>query len=145
MQEKVRDQGDQTNRRRPRPHWRGDDEQGYDDGVDKKKKQRNNNNIKPCGIFTQWAEQYNMGNQVKPKEFPRVDFWTDTNWEPYKEGIQQEIRRQQTTDGKDFADFIETNDRLGLRRRRVDLHGALFPKGTGARQRCGSLQEEDDG
>ena len=55
----------------------------------------------------QWAEQYNMDNPVNLKEFPRVEFWTDTNWEPYKEGIQQEIRRQLTTDGKDFAEVIK--------------------------------------
>ena len=108
MQENVQDQGDETNRRRPRPHWRGEDEQGDDDGVDKKKKQRNNKHNKPCGIFTQWAEQYDMDTPVNLKASPRVEFWTDTNWEPYKEGIQQEIRRQLTTDGKDFADLIET-------------------------------------
>ena len=73
MQEKLQDQGNQTNRTRARPHWRGEDEQGYYDGGDNKR-QRNNNNNKPHGIFTQWAKQYNMDNQVNLKEFPRVEF-----------------------------------------------------------------------
>ena len=45
-----------------------------------------------------------MDNPMNLKEFPRVEFWADTKWEPYKEGIQQEIRRHLTTDGKDPAD-----------------------------------------
>ena len=45
-------------------------------------------------------------------EFARVEFWADTKWEPYKEGVQQEIRRLLTTDGKDLADLIETT--IGL-------------------------------
>ena len=40
-------------------------------------------------MFTQWTEQYNMDNPVNLKESPRVELWTDTKWEPYKEGIQQ--------------------------------------------------------
>ena len=31
-----------------------------------------------------------MDNPVNFKEFPRVEFWTDTKWEPYKAGIQQD-------------------------------------------------------
>ena len=51
----------------------------------------NNNNNKPQGVVTQsWAERYNMEIYVNPKEFPRVEFWADTKWEPYKEGIQQD-------------------------------------------------------
>ena len=45
-----------------------------------------------------------MDNLVTLKEFPRVKFWADTKWEPYKEGIQQEIRRHLTTDGNDLAE-----------------------------------------
>ena len=36
-----------------------------------------------------------------------MEFWVDTKWEPYKEGIQQDIRRHLTTDGKDLAEWIE--------------------------------------
>ena len=36
-----------------------------------------------------------------------MEFWVDTKWEPYKEGIQQDIRRQLTTDGKDLAEWDE--------------------------------------
>ena len=62
------------------------------------------NEHKPRGIFTQsWAERYNMDNPMDLKEFPRVEFWADTKWELYKEGIQQYIRRHLTTDGKDLA------------------------------------------
>ena len=58
---------------------------------------------KPRGIFTQsWAERYNMDRPMNLKEFPRVEFWVDTKWEPYKEGIQQYIRRHLATDGKDL-------------------------------------------
>ena len=46
----------------------------------------------PLGIFKQWAERYNMDNPMNLKEFPRVEFWVDTKWEPYKDGIQQDIR-----------------------------------------------------
>ena len=49
MQEKVQDQGDQTNRRRARPHWQGEDEQGDYDGVDQKKKHRKKKTNKPRG------------------------------------------------------------------------------------------------
>ena len=44
-----------------------------------------------------------MDNPMNLKEFPRVEFWVDTKWELYKEGIQQYIRRRLTTDGKDLA------------------------------------------
>ena len=58
---------------------------------------------KPLGfVFKQWLEQYNMDNPVNLNECPRVEFWTDTKWEPYKEGIQQTIRRHLTTDRADF-------------------------------------------
>ena len=107
MQEKVQDQGNQTNRRRARPHWQGEDEQGYCDGVDQKKKHSNNNNNKPRCIFTQWAEQYNMDNPVNLNECPRVELWTDTKWEPYKEDIQQVIRRHLTEYGQDLREKLE--------------------------------------
>jgi hypothetical protein len=69
-----------------------------------RRSRKNNNNNKPRGIFTQsWAERYNMDNPMNLKEFPRVEFWADTKWELYKEGIQQYIRRHLTTDGKDLA------------------------------------------
>ncbi len=48
-----------------------------------------------------------MDNLVNFKEFTRVEFWADIKWEPYKEGLQQEIRRHLTTDGKDLAEWIE--------------------------------------
>ena len=48
-----------------------------------------------------------MDNPMNLKEFPRVEFWIDTKWEPYKEGIQQDIRRHLTTYGKDLAEWIE--------------------------------------
>ena len=52
-----------------------------------RKKQKIN---KPVGILKQRAERYNMDNIVNLKEFPRVEFWVDTKWEPFKEEIQQE-------------------------------------------------------
>ena len=61
------------------------------------------------GIFKQWAERYNMDNPVNLKDYPRVEFWTDTKWEPYKEDIQQEIRGHLTTDGGDLAECLEFN------------------------------------
>ncbi len=71
-------------------------------------------NNKPRGIFTQsWAERYNMDNPMNLKEFPHVEFWVDTKWEPYKEGIQKYIRRHLTTDGKDLAELIEFTIDLG--------------------------------
>ena len=48
-----------------------------------------------------------MDHLVNLKEFPRVEFWDDNKWEPFKEGTQQEIRRHLTTDGKDHAEWIE--------------------------------------
>ena len=55
-----------------------------------RRSRKNNNNNKPRGIFTQsWAERYNMDNLVNLNEFPSVELWADTKWEPYKEGIQQ--------------------------------------------------------
>ena len=86
-----------------------------------------------------------MDNPVNLKEYPHVEFWADTTWEPYKEGIQQEIRRQLTTDGKDFAELIETTIELDCGDEEWIYAAHFFPKGTGARQRCGSLQEEYDG
>ena len=62
------------------------------------------------------------------KEFPRVEFCTDTNWEPYKEGIQQEIRRQLTTDGKDFAELIETTIDLNCGDEEWVYTAHFFPK-----------------
>ena len=44
-----------------------------------------------------------MDNPVNLNEYPRVELWTDTKWEPYKEDIQQVIRRHLTTDSKDVA------------------------------------------
>ena len=41
------------------------------------------------------------------KEFPCVEFWADTKWEPYKDSIQQDIRRHLTTYGKGLAERIE--------------------------------------
>ena len=68
---------------------------------------------KPRGIFTHsWAQRYNMDHLVKLKEYPRVECWADTKWEPYEGGIQQEIRRHLTTDGKDLADWIESTTDL---------------------------------
>ena len=50
-----------------------------------------------------------MDNPVNLKEFPRVEFWADTKWEPYKEDIQQEIRGHLTTYGGDLAECLEFN------------------------------------
>ena len=47
-------------------------------------------------------EQYNMDNPVNLNECPRVEFWTDTKWEPYNEDIQQTIRRHLATYREDF-------------------------------------------
>ena len=48
-----------------------------------------------------------MDNPVDLKEFTRGEFWADAKWGPYKEGIQQEIRRHLTTDGKYLAEWNE--------------------------------------
>ena len=48
-----------------------------------------------------------MENPVNLKELPRVEFWADTKWEPYKEGIQQFIRRHLTTYGMDLGECLE--------------------------------------
>ncbi len=37
----------------------------------------------------------------------RVEFWVDSKWEPYNEGIQQESRRHPTTDGMDLGECLE--------------------------------------
>ena len=86
-----------------------------------------------------------MDNPVNLKEFPRVEFWADTKWEPYKEGIQQYIRRHLTTDGKDLAEWIEFTIDLDEGDEEWIYTAHFFPKDTGARRRRGSLEEEDDG
>ena len=48
-----------------------------------------------------------MDNPVNLNEYPRVEIRTDTKWEPYKEDIQQTIRRYLTTDRKDFREVLE--------------------------------------
>ena len=48
-----------------------------------------------------------MDNPVNLKEYPRVEFSADTKWGPYKEGIQQDIRRHLTTYGTDLGECIE--------------------------------------
>ena len=48
-----------------------------------------------------------MDNPVNLNEYPRVEFWTDTKWEPYKEDIQQVIRRHLTTYGEDLREVLE--------------------------------------
>ena len=76
-----------------------------DDCYDGDQKKRKN---KPLGFFfKQWLEQYNMDNPANLNECPRVEFWTDTKWEPYKEDIQQTIRGHLTTDREDFREFLE--------------------------------------
>ena len=74
-----------------------------------------------------------------------MEFWADTKWEPYKEGIQQEIRRQLTTNGKDLADLIETTIDLDYGDEEWIYTAHFFPKGTGARQGRGPLQQEYGG
>ena len=100
------------------------------------------NNNKPRGVLTQsWPERYNMDNPVNLKEFPRVEFWADTKWEPYKEDIQQEIRGHLTTYGGDLAACLEFNLDLdeGDEEWMCTAH-FFFRKGTGARRRRGSLE-----
>ena len=58
-------------------------------------------------FFKQWLEQYNMDNPVNLNEYPRVEFWTDTKWEPYKEDIQQVIRSHLTKYGQDLREKLE--------------------------------------
>ena len=67
-----------------------------------------------------------MDNPVNLNECPRVEFWTDTHWEPYKEDIQQTIRRHLTVYREDFREVLEIT---------VDLDEGNL----------GSLEEEDDG
>jgi hypothetical protein len=57
-----------------------------------------------------------------------VECWTDTNGEPYKEGIQQEIRRHLATYGKDFAEFIETTIDLNYGDEEWTYTAHFFPK-----------------
>ena len=56
------------------------------DGGDTKKQKKNT-----PGAFKQWADQYHKHNLVNLNVFPQVEYWTDTNWEAYKQDIQQEI------------------------------------------------------
>ena len=101
---------------------------------------------KPRGIFTQsWAERSNMDNPMNLKEVPRVEFWADTKWEPYKEGIQQYIRRHLTTDGKDLAEWIEFRIDLDESDAEWICTAHFFPKDTSARRRRVSLDKEYDG
>jgi hypothetical protein len=48
-----------------------------------------------------------MDNPVNLSEYPRVEFWTDTKWEPYKEDIQQVIRRHLTKYGQDLREILD--------------------------------------
>ena len=50
-----------------------------------------------------------MDNPLNLKDCPRVEFWTDTKWEPYREDIQQEIRGHLATDGADLEVCLEFN------------------------------------
>ena len=59
---------------------------------------------------------------------PRAGFCDDAQWEPYKECIQQEIRRQLTTYGKDFADLIETTIDLDYGDEQWIYTALFFPK-----------------
>ena len=68
------------------------------------------------------------GQPGEPQGFPRGEFWIDTEWEPYNEGIQQEIRRQLTTDGKDFAELIETTIDLDYGDEEWIYTAHFFPK-----------------
>ena len=36
------------------------------------------------------------------EKFPRVEFWNDTQWEPYKEDVQFQIRREMDRYGADL-------------------------------------------
>ena len=48
-----------------------------------------------------------MDNPVNLNEHHRVEFWTDTKWEPYKEDIQQVIRSHLTKHGQDLREKLE--------------------------------------
>ena len=60
--------------------WWEEDDHGGIDGGDKKKLQ--NTKSKSAGSFTQWFDKYHKKYLVNLKEFPRVELWTDTKWEP---------------------------------------------------------------
>ena len=85
-----------------------------------------------------------MDSPMNLREFPRVEFWVDTKWEPYNEGIQQYIRRHLTTYGKDLAEWIEFTIDLDEGDEDWIYTAHFFTKDTGARRRRGSLEEEYD-
>ena len=70
-------------------------------------KRRSRRKNKSGGAFRQWFEQYHKNNPVNLKEFPRVEYWADTKWEPYKEDIQHEIRKHFDKDAHDVQCCLE--------------------------------------
>ena len=41
------------------------------------------------------------------EKFPRVEFWNDTQWEAYKEDVQNQIRRKLNRRDDDLEDLFE--------------------------------------
>ena len=85
-----------------------------------------------------------MDNPVNLNEYPRVEFWIDTKWEPYKEGIQQVIRRHLTTYGKDLREILEITTDLDEGNEEWMYTAFFSPKDGSARRSRGSLEEEYD-
>ena len=73
-----------------------------------------------------------MDNPVNLNECPRVECWTDTKWEPYKEDIQQTIRRHLTTDREDFREVLEITIDLDEGNKEWMYKAFLFPQ----RRKC---------
>ncbi len=92
----------------------------------------------------QWLEQYNMDNPVNLNECPRVELWTDTKWEPYKEDIQQTIRWHLSTYRKDFRQVLKTTINLDEGNKEWMYNAVFLPKDESAHRSLGSLEERDD-
>ena len=73
-------------------------------GGDKKKQQTQ---IISAGFFTQWLNAYHKKHPVNLLEFPRVEYWADTKWEPYKEDIQHHIRTNFNQDAQELTSCLE--------------------------------------
>jgi hypothetical protein len=77
------------------------DHGGSDGGDQKKQKKKEKSPAK------QWADEYHQHNPVDLKKFPRVEYWNDIDWEPYKEDIQEAVHAQIASDGADLKASIE--------------------------------------
>ena len=62
------------------------------------------------------------------KEFPRVEYWAGTKWEPYKEDIQREIRKHFDKDAQDLKCCLQIEIDLGYGNEEWMYTAHFFPK-----------------